>query len=146
FADTLSVKEHDFALGDPTRAKPLPPGVDGRYDDEHNQFVLEEPDGAGSARTQVILSARGRIEGSKVVYALELEPRQRWELRLDMLASIDGDSIAPRAAERRFGEEMTRVRESLAAWQLRVPQIRADWDQLGRAFFQSVSDLPSFPM
>ncbi|HYX87849.1 MAG TPA: glycogen debranching N-terminal domain-containing protein, partial [Gaiellaceae bacterium] len=46
FADILSVKEHDFALGDPTRAKPLPPSVTGRYEQEHNQFVLQEPDGA----------------------------------------------------------------------------------------------------
>src|ERR687887_112310 len=146
FADILSVKEHDFALGDPKSAKPLPPRVGARYEEEDNQFVLEEPDGGGAARAQVILSKRGMIEGSKVVYALELEPRESWELRLDILASIDGDSIAPRAAERRFGEEMTRVRESLAAWQLRVPQIRADWDQLGRAFFQSVSDLASLRM
>src|SRR5919197_949664 len=55
FADILSVKEHDFALGDPARARPLPPPVDGRYEEEHNQFVLEEPDGAGKERTQVIL-------------------------------------------------------------------------------------------
>jgi glycogen debranching enzyme len=41
---------------------------------------------------------------------------------------------------------MTRVRESLAAWRLRVPQIRADWDDLGRSFFQSVSDLASLRM
>src|SRR5919198_162321 len=146
FADILSVKEHDFALGDPKSAKPLPPRVGARYEEEDNQFVLEEPDGGGAARAQVILSKRGMIEGSKVVYALELEPRESWELRLDILASIDGDAVAPRAAERRFGEEMTRVRESLAAWQLRVPQIRADWDQLGRAFFQSVSDLASLRM
>ena len=146
FADILSVKEHDFALGDPARAAPLPPPVGCRYEEEHNQFVLEEADGAGRARTQVILSDRGAIEGAKVVYDLELEPRESWELRLDMLASIDGDAVAPRAAERRFGEEMTRVRESLAAWQLRVPQIRADWDQLARAFFQSVSDLASLRM
>jgi glycogen debranching enzyme len=146
FADILSVKEYDFALGDPARAEPLPPSVEGSYDEEDNQFVLREADGDGNACTQVILSHRGEIQGSKVVYRLELEPRQRWELRLDILASIDGDSVAPRAAERRFGEEMTRVRESLAAWQLRVPQIRADWDQLGRAFFQSVSDLASLRM
>ncbi len=146
FADILAVKDHDFSLGDPTRALPLPPPAEGRYEDEHNQFLLAEPDGAGRAGTQVILSRRGRIEDSKVVYSVELEPRQRWELRLDILASIDGDSVAPQAAERRFGEEMTRVRESLAAWQLRVPQIRADWDHVGKAFFQSVSDLASLRM
>ena len=38
------------------------------------------------------------------------------------------------------------MRESLAAWQLRVPQMRADWDQLDRSFFQSVSDLASLRM
>ncbi len=147
FADILSVKEHDFALGDPARAEPLPPPVAGRYEAEHNQFVLDEDgENAGAARTQVILSQRGEIEERKVVYRLELQPRESWELRLDILASIDGDSVLPRTAERRFGEELTRVRESLAAWQLRVPQIRADWDQIDRAFFQSVSDLASLRM
>ncbi|HEV8098190.1 MAG TPA: glycogen debranching N-terminal domain-containing protein, partial [Gaiellaceae bacterium] len=147
FADILSVKEHDFALGDPARADPLPEPVRARYEEEHNQFVLEEagPE-AGSARTQVILSQRGEIEERRVVYLLELGPRESWELRLDILASIDGDSVTPRTAERRFGEELTRVRESLAAWQLRVPQVRADWGELDRSFFQSVSDLASLRM
>jgi glycogen debranching enzyme len=142
FADILTVKEHDFALG-ATRARPLPEPINGRFDEEDNQFVLQEPDGAGAARTQVILSHRGAVDGDKVTYRLELQPREAWELRVDILASIDGDSVAPRSAERRFGEEMTRVRESLAAWQLRVPQIRCDWDDLGRTFLQSVSDLAS---
>jgi glycogen debranching enzyme len=146
FADILSVKEHDFALGDPEHAAALPDRVAGRYDSEHNQFVLEEANGAGSARTQVILSQRGDTEHGKVVYALELAPREQWELRLDILASLDGDAVTPRTAERRFGEEQTRVRESLASWQLRVPQIRADWDQLDHAFFQSVADLASLRM
>jgi glycogen debranching enzyme len=146
FADILSVKEHDFALGDPSRAEPLPTPVVPRYEEEHNQFVLEERNGEGAARTQVILSQRGEIEERRVVYRLELAPRESWELRLDILASIDGDTVAPRTAERRFGDELTRVRESLAAWQLRVPQVRADWDQLDRSFFQSVSDLASLRM
>ena len=132
FADILTVKEHDFALGNPAKARPLPSPVEAGYEDEHNQFVLRDQ--------------RGEIQGSKVVYRLELGPRESWSLRLDILASIDGDSIAPRIAERRFGEELTRVRESLAAWQLRVPQIRTDWDELGRTFQQSVADLASLRM
>ena len=38
------------------------------------------------------------------------------------------------------------MRESLAAWQLRVPQMRSDWDDLARSFLQSVSDLASLRM
>jgi glycogen debranching enzyme len=145
FADILSVKEHDFALGDPTRARPLPSPAAVRYEEEHNQFVFEEADG-GIARTQVIFSQRGDVGASGISYRLDLAPREEWDLRIDILASIDGDSIAPRVAERRFGEEMTRVRESLAAWQLRVPQIRSDWDDLARSFGQSVADLASLRM
>ena len=77
FADILSVKEHDFALGDPTRADPLPPQVGACYDRDNNQFVLVERDGEGAGRTQVILSRRGDIEERRVVYRLQLEPREK---------------------------------------------------------------------
>ena len=146
FADILSVKEHDFALGDPTRAEPLPEPVRAPLRGGAQPVRARGGERRAAARTQVILSQRGEIEERRVVYRLELAPRESWELRLDILASIDGDTVAPRTAERRFGEELTRVRESLAAWQLRVPQVRADWDQLDRSFFQSVSDLASLRM
>src|SRR5439155_1443127 len=144
FADILSVKSHDFALGDPLRAKPLPEPVPIRFAEEHNEFLLE--DRGDGAQTQVIFSERGEIDGAKVRWKIELEPRERWHLRVDVIPSLEGDHVVPRQAERRFGDEMTRVRESLAAWRLRVPQIRADWDDLNRSFFQSVSDLASLRM
>jgi glycogen debranching enzyme len=144
FADILSVKEHDFSLGDPLRAPPLPEPVPISFLDEHNEFVLEDPVDGG--QTQVLFSQRGEIDDAAVRWKLELDPRERWELRVDVIPSLDGDHVVPRVAERRFGDEMTRVRESLAAWRLRVPQIRADWDDLGHSFFQSVSDLASLRM
>ncbi|MFL5924292.1 MAG: glycogen debranching N-terminal domain-containing protein [Gaiellaceae bacterium] len=144
FADILSVKAHDFALGDPMRAKPLPEPVPMHFVDEHNEFLFRDRD--DGAQTQVIFSQRGEIDGATVRWRVELEPRERWHLRVDVIPSLEGDHVVPRQAERRFGDEMTRVRESLAAWRLRVPQIRADWDDLGRSFFQSVSDLASLRM
>src|SRR5437016_3421631 len=58
-----------------------------------------------------------------------------------------GDEVVQRrTVERHFGEERGRVRESLAAWQLRVPQIRATWDELGHSFTQSVADLAALRM
>ena len=141
FADILSVKEHDFALGDPRRAQPLPDPVPITYEEEHNEFLLEDP--GDGARTQVIFSQRGEIDDSTVRWRIGLDPRERWSLRIDIVPSVDGDYVVPRQVERRFGDELTRVRESLAAWRLRVPQLRAEWDDLGRSFFQSVSDLAS---
>src|SRR5204862_6848311 len=144
YADILSLKAPDFALGDPMRAKPLPEPVPMHFVDEHNELLFRDRD--DGAQTQVIFSQRGEIDGATVRWRVELEPRERWHLRVDVIPSLEGDHVGPRQAERRFGDEMTRVRESLAAWRLRVPQIRADWDDLGRSFFQSVSDLASLRM
>ncbi len=139
FADIFAVKAHDFALGDPLNAPPLPPLVEPRFDEENNQFLLEDSD--DSARTQVILSRMGRVEGPRIAYEVELEPRQRWELSIDVVPVHDGDVVKPKVAERRFGEELVHIRDSLTAWQLRVPQLRADWDALDHAVAQSVADL-----
>jgi len=101
FADIFAVKARDFALGDPLHAPPLPPRVEPRFDAENNQFLLEDSEDA--AGTQVILSRPGRVEGSRIVYEIELEPRQRWDLCVDVVVSHDGEVVLPKTAERRFG-------------------------------------------
>jgi len=110
-----------------------------------NEFLFAAPDGF-DARTQVFLSRRGEVEGGAVRYRVELEPRERWQLRVDVIAAHDGIQVVPHMAERHFGDELARVRESLAAWQLRVPQLKGSWDDLERGFTKSVSDLASLRM
>jgi glycogen debranching enzyme len=141
FADIFAVKNYDFALGDPLKANPLPPPVEPRYDEDENQFVLD--DDSGLARTQVILSERGHVEPGKIRYWIELEPRQTWDLGFDVVPSIDGDEVRPHIARQRFGEERERIEASLSAWNLRVPKLRATWDELEHVFPRSVADLAS---
>jgi glycogen debranching enzyme len=141
FADIFAVKNYDFSLGDPLQAPPLPHPAEPRYEEEENQFVLE--DESFPARTQVIFSERGHVEPDKLRYWIELEPREAWELGVDIVPSLDSDVVRPHAAQRRFGEERERIEASLTAWNLRVPKLRASWDDLDHAFPRSVSDLAS---
>jgi glycogen debranching enzyme len=143
FADIFSVKAYDFALGDPEHAPPLPAAVEPVFESEHNQFVLVD---GGGFLTQVLLSEPGEVEGGKVRYRIELEPREEWRLRVDVLLAADGVRTAPARAERVFGEELARVRDSLSAWHVRVPQLRASWEQLSHCFSQSVADLAALRM
>jgi glycogen debranching enzyme len=145
FADIFAVKDQDFSFGNPSEAHPLPSPVKPRFDEDGNQFVLSDV-GDVPAKTQVILSRPGEVNGSKIAYRIELEPRERWELRVDVFPTLDSEEVVPRLAERRFGGELARVRDSLAAWQLRVPTLRAEWDTLHHAFGQSVSDLAALRM
>jgi glycogen debranching enzyme len=144
FADIISVKEHDFSLGDPEKARALPPSADIRIGDG-NQLVLAE-NGAGQARTQVIFSQPGERDGGIVRFPIQLEPRERWELRIDVVASLSGEETAPVGVEQRFGDERERVRDSLHAWRLNIPRLRTSRVSLYHAFEQSVADLAALRM
>ena len=148
FADIFAVKARDFTLGDPLHARPLPPPAPCTYHDREARFVIEDGDGGadGRARTHVILSQGGDVDGSTVRYRVELAPRERWDVTVDVVAATERDGERPRTPERRFGDELARVRDSLAAWRLRVPQLRATWDDLQHAFTRSVADLAALRM
>jgi glycogen debranching enzyme len=146
FADIFAVKEYDFALGDPQRAQPLPPPVPPVYEESDNQFVIAVQEENFHGLTQVVLSERGEARDSTVTYRVELEPRESWRLRADVIPSADGTPTAAQIAETRFGDELARVRDSLAAWRLRVPQLRSSWDELTHTFGRSVADLSSLRM
>jgi glycogen debranching enzyme len=142
FADMFRVKDRDFSLGNPARAKPLPPPADAVYDEEHNRFVFRDPD--WSEYTQVFVSERGEASGGAIRWRVELQPRGAWSLVVGVdpsTASPDGSPSPWQDVEHRFGEGLAHVQESLAAWQLRVPQLRASWEPLHHAFHQSVADL-----
>jgi len=141
FADIFAVKNHDFALGDPEKAVALPQEVEAVYEEGDNQFVFV--DDGGLARTQIILTQRGLVEPDRVRFWLELEPRASWELGFDVVPSLDGGELGAHVVKQRFGEERDRIEASLAAWNLRVPRLRASWDDLDHVFPRSVADLAS---
>ena len=141
FADIFTVKDRDFSLGDPLHASPLPDPARVEWDPELGQFVMEDLGSGWHARTQVILSRPGEVDGDSVAWTIELEPREEWRLDLDVYVSSDGTPLNPRHAEQHFGSELDHVRDSLSAWQLQVPQLRGTWDPLVRSFARSVADL-----
>ncbi|MDQ3858740.1 MAG: amylo-alpha-1,6-glucosidase [Actinomycetota bacterium] len=145
FADIFAVKNYDFTLGDPAHAAPLPGPVPVRYGDHDNELVLADVD-AFPGLTQIFFSQRGEVDGSSIRFPVALAPGCEWQLRVDVTASTDGSPTVPQRAEQEFGEELDRVRASLTAWRMRVPQLRATWEPLAAAFERSVADLASLRM
>jgi glycogen debranching enzyme len=140
FADIISVKQHDFALGDPLHAPDLPPLAAARFDEGEGRVLLEESHDRGG-RTQVVLSRDGLGEGGVVRFPIELAPHGAWDVRVDVAVSLSGEVERPELVSRRFGTERARVRESLDAWSLRLPRLSTTWDELRHSFDQSVADL-----
>ena len=76
---------------------------------------------------------------------VELEPRERGSSSSRCCPHADA-MAARRGAGRTFGDELAHVRDSLVAWQLRVPQVSASWDALGQAFRARSATSPSLRM
>ena len=147
FADILSVKERDFALGHPDRAPALPPPARAERDAGGRQVVLAPP--RGPERTQILLSCpctRFDDESHEAVFDLALRPGEVWQLRLDVVPAPEGRVAAAPIVEVRFGTELEHVSESLEAWQMRVPRVRSDWRNVEATIGRSVADLASLRM
>jgi glycogen debranching enzyme len=140
FADIISVKLHDFSLGDPELAQPLPPPAPATHDEGRNQVSIVDP--RGDLGTRLQFSKQGRLDGNAMLYSLALEPHERWDLSVDVLPWVEEDL----EIFEQLDDERETVGDVVAAWTLRVPRVRGGWESLRRAFDRSISDLAALRM
>ena len=144
FADIITVKNHDFALGDPKHAPPLPPPAPRRSGDHGEQIVIEDPE--GDLRTHVVLSRPARVDGDAIAFEIGLDPHESWTLTVDVLPVTNGQASTDAEASGRLEEERETLGDVVAAWALRVPKVRGGWDAMRRAFDRSIADLGALRM
>ena len=140
FADIISVKLHDFSLGDPEHAQPLPPPAPTTYDEARRQVSIVDP--RGDLGTRLVFSKPGRLDGNAMTYALTLDPHERWDLSVDVLPWLDEEL----ETFEQLDEERETAGDVVAAWTLRVPRVRGGWESLRRAFDRSIADLAALRM
>ncbi len=142
FADIISVKLHDFSLGDPTLARPLPPPGACTYQESRNEVSIVDP--RGDLGTRLVFSKPGRLEGNAMTFPLVLESHEQWDLTVDIIPWLEEESRAE--AGEQLADEIETVGDVVAAWTLRVPRIRGGWESLRRAFDRSIADLAALRM
>jgi glycogen debranching enzyme len=142
FADIITVKLHDFALGDPEHAPPLPEPAPLTFDHTGRILLLDDP--SGSLRTRIRLSRPGELRSGSLVFALRLDAHEAWDLRVEVLPTLERGAEAELAE--RNGEQREVLADAVAAWTLRVPRVRGGWEALRRAFDRSISDLAALRM
>lgn len=137
FADIFAVKRHDFSLGAPTDAPPLPGPAPADYDREGR--VLCFADAASDLVTAVTFSKPGEQTESGVSFRVVLAPRAIWELELQIAPGLDLEDAAALTAS--LPAEGRRVEASLNAWRRTVPKLEAGLPALQRSYDRSIDDL-----
>jgi glycogen debranching enzyme len=145
FADILTVKEHDFTLGDPGCARALPPPVEPTPGAGGTELAFAADNGF-EGLTRVVFTPEAELAGGNARYRVELGPGERWSCRVEVLPSENGAELGPSEPESHFGEERARVESSLHSWKIRVPELQADWNDLEETYARSVADLASLRM
>ncbi|HUG64015.1 MAG TPA: glycogen debranching N-terminal domain-containing protein [Gaiellaceae bacterium] len=140
FADIISVKHHDFSLGDPDLAQELPSPAPTTHDEARRQLSIVDP--RGDLGTQLVFSKSGLLDGNAMTYALTLEPHERWELSVDIRPWLNEEL----ETFEQLDEERETATDVVAAWTLRVPRVRGGWESLRRAFDRSIADLAALRM
>ena len=87
FADIISVKLHDFSLGDPANARSF---LLRRSTTTRRQILIVDP--AGDLRTRIVLSRAGRVTPEAATFDLSLDSHERWDLTVDVVPSLDADA------------------------------------------------------
>jgi glycogen debranching enzyme len=142
FADIISVKLHDFALGDPEHAPALPPPAAVTCDPGNRSLLISDP--AGELRTRVVMSQPCLIEDGSITFELSLSPHERWDLNVEVLPALHSD-VEVELVEH-LDEERETLHDVVAAWTLRVPRVRGGWESMRRAFDRSIEDLAALRM
>ena len=142
FADILSIKDHDFALGDPERARPLPAPVRPSLVDGALAIVA----GDGPERTAITSSRPPVLRAGSLVWQVELETKETFDLHLMVTPLPTGVAGTLDTGLQHFGDEHGRIAESLRAWNMKAPTLRASWRPLVDTFNRSVSDLAALRM
>ena len=98
FADIISVKLHDFSLGDPSwrgrcrrpRRRPTTRG---------DEVSIVDP--RGDLGTRLVFSKPGRLDGNAMTFPLALESHEHWDLTVDVMPWLEDESRPRRRAARR---------------------------------------------
>ena len=140
FADVITLKSHEFAVGAGENAPNLPLAC---APAAHDSRTLMFDDPESELLTWLTTSRDLTLENSAIMFDLELNPGERWELILEVLPGRNGRPPEPAGAEMRFGREGRHVRASLASWQLDVPRLVTSNRDLERTYRRSIADLAS---
>ena len=142
FADIISVKLHDFSLGDPELAQPLPPPAPAVTDASGQRISIVDP--RGDIGTRLSFSKPGRLDGNTMTFPLALDPHEQWDVTVDIVPWLVEESKAE--AGEQLADELETVGDVVSAWTLRVPRVRGGWESLRRAFDRSIADLAALRM
>jgi glycogen debranching enzyme len=148
FLDLFEVKAREYRQEDLVfidRQQPQLPVTITR-DERENSWSFTAQDGRFKAEALVWMSQRGEAGEKCIAHRIRLGPGEIWENRTNVVLLYGDNARRERYTSFYFGQERSRVQESLRAWRLHAPELVTSWEELRHAYHRSLADLAALRM
>lgn len=117
---------------------------------EDNAFDFSYVDSSTgfSARTLVWFSKNGQVDTSngRISFDVVLAPKQRYRLTIVIVILAKGAKKRRKYTNQDFERQEQKIAKALNAWNLTVPKLDTNWDDLRHSYYQSLVDLTALKM
>jgi len=148
FLDLFEVKALAYSEEELVFTESAPPAIDVERtrDESENSWSFRLRDSELQAEALVWSSRQGEAHETGERHRITLGPGGSWETRTNVVLLHGDNRRRPSYSSFYFGQERDKVGESLRAWQLQVPTLETDWEDLRHAYERSIADLASLRM
>ena len=129
FADLFEVKDR------------LPKRGSLRTEVDRDTVTLWYENGSFRRATKLRFSVAGEIDDRRARFEVELGPRERWGLCIDVTCIADGQEHGPRCGHGGFGQLQPHMPLSLDEWVADAPRLITDDDTIRHTYDRSLLDL-----
>src|SRR5690242_3236032 len=148
FLDLFEVKAREYREEDLVfTARTSPDGrVEAEHDDQENSWSFRLRSDNFRVQALVWASRRGEAGERSITHRIQLGPGKSWETRANVVLLGADDERRERYTSFYFGQERSRVEQSMRAWQVHAPELVTDWEDLRNTYHRSLADLAALRM
>jgi glycogen debranching enzyme len=99
------------------------------------------------AETLVWFSQRGRVKDAREIsYDIFLEPRETFHTSIAIVLLANGEKKRGKYTDQYFQNQEHKIEKALQTWDLRIPRLETNWDELKHSYYQSLVDIVALKM
>ncbi|MGI0090072.1 MAG: glycogen debranching N-terminal domain-containing protein, partial [Nitrososphaerales archaeon] len=124
-------------------------GISKRFITHENAFDFKWLDKSTRFKAQTILwfSKRGRVKDSgSISYDVTLKPKKTFHLTIVAILLTDRERKKGKYTDQYFQKQEEKIENALQKWNISVPKLETDWDELKHSYYQSLVDIVSLRM
>ncbi|MDA4130682.1 MAG: hypothetical protein OK457_07915 [Thaumarchaeota archaeon] len=124
-------------------------GISKSYLKHENAFNFKWSDKLSNFKAQTLIwfSKRGRVQSSgSISFDIKLKPKKTFHVTIVAILLTGRERKRGKYTDQYFQKQEEKIENALNRWNISVPKLETDWDELKHSYYQSLVDIVSLRM